>query len=128
MNFRPQDPHIRERDGFLEIIGPPSRPKLGMDSHAGWFAYLMRHDLMFVKWFKTHPDRAYNEMVALTISIWYNKDIVCELELIGPKENIPPGGGAHFTEHWSLLLFDFPTEGEHVDLEAVTQLVNTEAQ
>ena len=44
---------------------------------------------MFVKWFKTHPDRAYNKIVAA---------------------------------------FDFPTEGEHVDLEAVTQLVNTEAQ
>ncbi|MDP6036997.1 MAG: hypothetical protein QGG64_00445, partial [Candidatus Latescibacteria bacterium] len=30
IDFRPDDKHIRERDGFLEIFGPPERPKLGM--------------------------------------------------------------------------------------------------
>ncbi|OPX22318.1 MAG: hypothetical protein B1H02_06340, partial [Candidatus Latescibacteria bacterium 4484_107] len=49
MNYHPNDPNIRVREGYLEIIGTPASPKLGMDSYAGWFAYLMKNDLMFVK-------------------------------------------------------------------------------
>lgn len=128
INFRPKDPNLRTRDGFLEIIGPPEHAKLGMDSHAGWFAYLMRNDVLFVKRYKTYPDRAYNEMAALTISIWYKDDEVCELEPIGPKENIPPGQSASFTEDWWLLPCAFPTDGRDVDLGAVTDLVMLQAK
>ncbi len=128
INFRPDDPHIRQRDGFLEILGPPERAKLGMDSHAGWFVYLMRNDVMFVKCFPTYPDRAYNEVAALTISIWYNKDVVCELEPIGPMENIAPGDSAHFSEEWFLLPFDFPADGVQADLEAVKKIVEQQAR
>ena len=39
--LRPSDPNIRQRDGFLEVLAPPAMPKLGFDSHAGWFAYQM---------------------------------------------------------------------------------------
>lgn len=123
INFRPEDPNIRTRNNFLEIIGPPQQPKLGMDSHAGWFAYLTRNDLMFVKRYKTYPDRAYNEIAALTISIWYKDDVVCELEPIGPKENIPPGGETSFTENWYLYDYDFPEEGQNVDLNQVHNLI-----
>jgi hypothetical protein len=125
INFKPNDPNLRTRDGFLEIIGPPQHAKLGMDSHAGWFAYLMRNDLLFVKRYKTYPDRAYNEMAALTISIWYKDDEVCELEPIGPKENIAPSKSASFTEDWWLLPYDFPQKEMDVDLTEVTHLVNT---
>ena len=65
INFRPEDPNIRARDGFLEIIGAPAHPKLGMDSQAGWFAYLMKNDVMFVKQFPVYPDRVYNEVAGL---------------------------------------------------------------
>ena len=119
---------LRTRDGFLEIIGPPEHAKLGMDSHAGWFAYLMRNDVLFVKRYKTYPDRAYNEMAALTISIWYKDDEVCELEPIGPKENITPGQSTRFTEDWWLLPHPFPADGTDVDLNAVTDLVEHSAQ
>jgi len=128
INFRPNDPNLRTRDGFLEIIGPPEHAKLGMDSHAGWFAYLMRNDVLFVKRYKTYPDRAYNEMAALTISIWYKDNEVCELEPIGPKENIAPGQSSSFTEDWWLLPYDFPSEGINVDLNAVTELVQNNAK
>ena len=128
INFKPNDPNLRTRDGFLEIIGPPEHAKLGMDSHAGWFAYLMRNDVLFVKRYKTYPDRAYNEMAALTISIWYKDDEVCELEPIGPKENITPGQSTRFTEDWWLLPHPFPADGTDVDLNAVTDLVEHSAQ
>ena len=71
IGYEPVDPNIRVRDGFLEIVGPPARPKLGFDSTAGWFCYLTRNDLMFVKRFPVYPQRSYNEVAGLTISIWY---------------------------------------------------------
>lgn len=55
INYLPEDQNIRRRDGFLEILGPPAHPKLGMDTQAGWFAYLMPNDLMFVKQYPRLP-------------------------------------------------------------------------
>ena len=128
MNFRPQDPNIRVRDDFLEIMATPQQPKLGIDSHAGWFSYLMPNDLMFVKRFPTYPDRVYNEMAAFTISIWYYKNQMCELEPIGPRERIAPGESSSFTEEWWLLPWKFPEQRNAVDLSAVEQLVREQAR
>lgn len=116
INFRPNDPHIRTRDGMLEIFDVPKQPKLGMDSSAGWFAYLMRNNLLFIKRFKVDRDRVYNEVAGLTISIWYPEDRRVELEPIGPRERLTPGQSASFTEEWFLLSFAFPKSGELVDL------------
>ena len=124
MNYRPNDPNIRVRDGFLEILGTPKRPKLGIDSYVGWLCYLMKNDLMFVKSFPTYPDRVYNEMAGLTISIWYYKDMMCELEPIGPMEKIAPGESAAFTEEWWLIPHKFPEQGSEVDLDGVSRIVN----
>ena len=124
MNFHPGDPNIRQRDGFLEVLNTPLRPKLGMDSTAGWFAYLMENDLMFVKRYATFPDQVYNEMAGLTISIWYYKDQMCELEPIGPRQRLAPGQWAEFTEEWWLIPQDFPQDRQ-VDLKAVEELVQT---
>ena len=120
MNYRPQDPNIRVRDNFLEILSTPQHPKLGMDAHAGWLAYLMQNGLMFVKRFPTYPSRVYNEMAGLTISIWYYKDIMCELEPIGPAETLAPGESASFTEDWWLTPYPFPAAGESVNLAEIT--------
>lgn len=124
----PEDPSIRQREGFLEIVDVPRLPKLGMDSYAGWFAYVMRNDLMFVKRFPTYPERVYNEVAGLTISIWYPQDRRVELEPIGPRERIAPGESASFTEVWWLLPFEFPDSGQEVDLKQLEATVerNTE--
>jgi hypothetical protein len=119
INARPTDPNIRERDGYLEVLGAPKYPKLGMDSQAGWFAYAMRNDLLFVKRFPTYPDRVYNEVAGLTISIWYDRDVRTELEPIGPMEKLAPKQSASFTEDWELVDFPFPPAGESVNLKAV---------
>ena len=128
MNYRPKDPNIKVRKGFLEITGTPEFPKLGMDSYAGWFCYLMKNDLMFVKRFPTYPDRVYNEMAAITISIYYYKTTFCELEPIGPMEKIAPGRSASFTEQWWLLPYPFPGPGSEVDLDEVARRVDREAR
>jgi hypothetical protein len=129
--LQPADASIRARDGFLEILAPPAFPKLGFDSHAGWFAYQMPNDLVFVKRYATHPDRVYNEIAGLTISIWYPKAEqvpAVELEPIGPRERIAPGETAAFTEHWWLLENPFPKSGEQMDLKKFSEKVNRETE
>ena len=123
INFRPQDPNIRQRAGFLEILAAPRFPKLGMDSYAGWFAYQMPSDLLFVKKFPTYPDRVYNEVAGLTISIWYPDRPMCELEPIGPRERLLPGDSSSFTETWWLLTHPFPTKSNTIDLKKLTEFV-----
>ena len=125
INVRNTDENIRERDGFLEILAPPRKPKLGFDSTAGWLAYLMPNHTLFVKRFQTFPDRVYNEAAGLTLSVWYPPQTRIELEPIGPRERLQPGESASFAEHWWLLRFPFPGDGEQVDLEALTSLVQT---
>lgn len=119
INVRPEDANIRVRDGFLEITAAPRRPKLGFDTTAGWFGYLMKNDLLFVKQFPVYPDRVYNEAAGLTMSIWYPDRPMCELEPIGPRERLKPGGEASFTETWLLSPFEFPEKGERVDFKKV---------
>lgn len=123
INFSNEDKNIRVRDGFLEILGVPRKPKLGFDSYAGWMAYATRDNLLFVKRFATYPDRVYNEAAGLTISVWYPEGLRVELEPIGPRERLAPGESAAFTEHWSLLPFAFPGDGK-VDLGKVSSAVN----
>ena len=124
INYRPVDPNIRVRDEFLEILATPRYPKLGIDSYAGWLCYLTKNDLMLVKRFPSYPDRVYNEVAAITISIWYYKDVMCELEPIGPMERIEPGKSVSFTEHWWLLPYAFPADRSKVDSGAITKLVS----
>jgi hypothetical protein len=122
MYYQPEDPNIQIRDGFLEVLGTPAHPKLGLDSAAGWFCYLMRNDLMLIKRYPVYPDRVYSEMAGLTISIWYYKNLMCELEPIGPREILAPGASASFTEEWELMPYDFPKAGEEVALEKVKKV------
>lgn len=128
LNYRPEDPNVRIRDGFIEVLGPPARPKLGFDSCAGWLAYLSKNDLLFVKRFPVYDDRVYNELAGFTAAIYYYKEQMCELEPIGPREEIAPGGEAAFTEDWWLLPYEYPESGEDVDLRAVTRLVDRQAR
>lgn len=124
LNFYDKDEHIREREGTLEIHPTPRHPKLGFDSYAGEMSYLAPNDLLFVKRFKTFPDRVYNEAAGLTISVWYPDREMVELEPIGPRERLQPGDKAEFTEHWYLRNFEFP-EGGQVDHQLLQRTLST---
>lgn len=117
INVRNQDEKIRERDGFLEILAPPRKPKLGFDSYAGWLAYVMPGDVLFVKRFSVQPNRVYNEAAGLTLSVWYPTGPRIELEPIGPREILQPTQTASFTETWFVLSHPFPKADETIDLE-----------
>ncbi len=130
IGFRPQDPRLRVRDGFLEVLGVPAQPKLGFDSFAGWFAYQLPDDLLFVKRYAVYPEGVYNEIAGLTISIYYpaaDRLRAVELEPIGPRHDLAPGEEAAFTEHWWLLDHPFPRAGASLDLAALSARVAAEA-
>jgi CubicO group peptidase (beta-lactamase class C family) len=122
------DEKIRLRDGFLEILGPPRRPKLGFDSYGGWLAYVLPGNHAFIKRFPASPDRVYNEAAGLTLSVWYpQQGGMIELEPIGPRERLEPGQSAEFTEEWSVGRFPFPAAGQQIDLQQLQQLVESAA-
>jgi len=123
INVRDKDDLIRERDGCLEILAPPRKPKLGFDTYAGWLAYAMPNNTLFVKRFAAFPDRVYNEAAGLTLSVWYPTGPRIELEPIGPRERLKPGEFASFTETWWLLAHPFPAKGEQLDLKALREKV-----
>lgn len=123
INVSNKDERIRERNGFLEILGPPRKPKLGFDSYAGWLAYLIPSDMLFVKRFATYPDRVYNEAAGLTLSVWYPAGLRIELEPIGPRERLEPGKSASFSEEWWLMPYAYPKDGQMVDLNQLQDQV-----
>jgi hypothetical protein len=123
INVKATDERIRERDGFLEILAPPRKPKLGFDTYAGWLTYVLPNDKVFVKRFPTFPDRVYNEAAGLTLSVWYPTGPRIELEPIGPRERLKPGESASFTEDWWLLAHPFPKKGQQIDLKALAEQV-----
>lgn len=127
VNIAPRDPNIKLRGKYLLITGPPQFPKLGFDSYDGWFAYLMPNDVMFVKKYPTFPDRVYNEVAGLTLSIWYpnREDLpVVELEPIGPREKLKPGESASFTETWFLLPKKFPKDANALQPDEIAEIVS----
>jgi len=129
LNYRHEEhPNIRSREGFLELLGPPPQKKFGVDSYAGWLGYVTRDDMLFVKRFPVYPDRAYGEVAAYTISLWYDMHKRCELEPIGPDEVIPPGGSASYTEDWWLFPYSYPGEGNDLDLTALSSYVKENAR
>lgn len=126
INVRNTDEQIRVRDGFLEILAPPRKPKLGFDSTAGWMAYLLPDDTLFVKRYAVDPNRVYGEAAGLTLSVWYPAGARIELEPIGPLERLQPGQVATFAEEWWLLKFPFPKNDEQVDLNRLREMVEYE--
>lgn len=126
INVRNTDEKIRERDGFLEILAPPRKPKLGFDSTAGWMAYLMPDDTLFVKRYPVDPNRVYGEAAGLTLSVWYPPGQRIELEPIGPLERLQPGQVASFAEEWWLLSYPFPKKDEQIELKRLREFVDDE--
>ncbi|MBY0512759.1 MAG: DUF4380 domain-containing protein [Gemmataceae bacterium] len=126
INVRDTDDKIRVRDGCLEILGPPRKPKLGFDTSGDWLAYVMPNDTAFVKRFATFPDRVYNEAAGLTLSVWYPPGPRVELEPISPRERLKPGESAAFAEEWWVLAHPFPKAGGQLDLKALSEQVAKE--
>lgn len=126
ISLKPEDPNVRVRGDFLEVLAPAKFPKLGFDSNAGWMAYVMPHSQAFVKRFPSPKDGVYPEIAGLTLCFWYpqkDQTPAIELEPHGPRNHIEPGSTASFTEDWYLLPHPFPESGTQIDLEKLAAQV-----
>jgi hypothetical protein len=125
LNILPEEDAVVRQDDFLIIDGPPSTAKMGFDSVRGWVAYQSKDDLLFVKRFEVSENRNYGEAVGINLSIWYpKKDLLpcCEVEPIGPMQNLKPGEQASYSVDWWLLESAFPADGK-VDPVAIEKVV-----
>ncbi|MFY9252585.1 MAG: hypothetical protein WAO83_03965 [Fuerstiella sp.] len=125
INMKPEDPQVRRHNNTLQIFPTPRKPKLGFDSYAGIIGYAAPNDLFFLKRFKTHPNRIYNEAAGLTISVWYPDNQMIELEPIGPRETLKPGESASFTEEWWLAPLEFPGTEKVLDSTTLDRLMDS---
>lgn len=110
MNFMPdKEKNIRIREGILEITDTPSLPKIVTDALDGWLAYLTPDNLLFIKKYRVDRKKIYGEMAASTACLFY-KPTYCEIEPIGPMQEIAPGRQVSFTECWYLFDYKFPED------------------
>jgi hypothetical protein len=75
-----------------------------------------------------HGDRVLEYFWKGRNSLWYFKDLMCELEPIGPAERLVPDRSASCTEEWRRLPYKFPAAGNKVDLDEVARLVGEKAK
>jgi hypothetical protein len=95
-----------------------------MDIPEGWLAYITQDDQLFIKKFPIYTERIYGEMSAANACIYYNKEVLCEIEPIGPMETIKPGEEASFTETWYLYDFKYPID-KLVDHSKIAAIINS---
>jgi hypothetical protein len=74
--------------------------KLGFPNPRGWIAY-HRQDTLFVKYAKYIPDQPYYDFG--TSSQCYCGPEFIELETLGPRVILPPGGSVSHTETWQMI-------------------------
>ena len=121
--YKPDDePNIKKREGILEVIDTPTLPKFGFDASEGWLAYISKDDLLFITKFDIEPKEMYGDLLANTSSIWYYKDIVCEIEPIGPVAVMQPGDSSSFSEHWYLYDYAYPKD-KKADLGGLREMI-----
>jgi len=125
MNFMPEsEESIRIRDGILEVLAPPSQPKIVTDTDTGWLAFITLDNQLFFKKYPVYPSRIYGEMAASTACVYY-KPLYCEIEPIGPMETIAPGKEVSFTEYWYLFDYQYPAE-KKANLKEILTKINQE--
>ncbi|MGQ1891348.1 hypothetical protein ACT29H_12985 [Thermophagus sp. OGC60D27] len=124
MEYLPNEPMVKYKDGYLLILGPPARPKFVMDvSEEGWIGYLTTNNRVFFKKFKVYPGKMYGEITAANASIWYNGKEMVEIEPISPWEWVLPGKTSSFTETWILGEYDFPENRKNFEIKDIKKLV-----
>jgi len=77
--------------------------KVGLDSDAGWVAYVRGH-LMLVKYFPFVPGGNYSDG-GCSVEIYFDER-VAELEPLSPEVELKPGATYDFPEKWMLVELD----------------------
>lgn len=99
----PAHPRVTLMDGILVAHAGGSSAKLGVDSRAGWIAYVRGH-LLFVKYFPVFPEGPYTDG-GNSVEVYFDPK-VCELEPLSPERTLEPGQAYSFPERWMILRLD----------------------
>jgi hypothetical protein len=89
------------------------------------------HSQAFVKCYPSPKDGVYPEIASLTRCFWYPPETqtpAIELEPLGPRNTIEPGGTASFKEDGYLIPHPFPDAEGQLDLDQLAAQVEREAQ
>ena len=96
-------PNVQILDGVLVARAEGKSSKLGLDSDAGWIAYV-RGRLLFVKYFPHFPTGPYTDG-GNSVEIYFDPN-VCELEPLSPEVKLRSGETYEFPERWRLITLD----------------------
>jgi hypothetical protein len=96
-------PNVEILDGVLVAHAVGTSSKIGLDSDAGWIAYV-RGRLLFIKYFPHFPSGPYTDG-GNSVEIYFDPK-VCELEPLSPEVKLRPGQSYEFPERWKLLTLD----------------------
>ena len=92
--------------------GAKTRQKLGLLNTAGWTGYYLDGEL-FVKRYGYDPDTEYIDLGCNT-EIYTDWDIL-EVETLGGKVPVPPGGSVEHLERWYLFKADLKEDEKSLD-------------
>lgn len=115
----PKQEHVEVREGCLVLTTAPQIPKYGLDSYAGWMAYVV-DGLLFAKRFRVEPEGYYKDAAGFTVEVYITPDM-CELEPLSVAKRLRPGQSLAFAEDWWLLDYPKrdPAEVSPADVERV---------
>lgn len=113
------DPAIIKTPDSLMIKPTPKLAKFGIESDAGWFAYLMPNHIAMIREFEVDKNGHYPDLYSGMVSLYYNDNYqghaVAELEPISPLVHLQPSQTSEFNEVWQLVSYPFPTHENAID-------------
>ena len=109
VNLLPEDPAVSEAEGCLLVKPLPAYSKNTFECGNPWAGYRLPYGQLLIVRFALHPERASAEIAGGNFSICFNRWF-CEMEPIGPRETVAPGGTFSFTEEWELFECSLPSE------------------
>jgi hypothetical protein len=89
--------------GVLVARAQGTSTKLGVDSDAGWIAYV-RGKLLFIKYFPVFREGSYTDG-GNSVEVYFDPK-VCELEPLSPERTLKPDEIYSFPEIWKILELD----------------------
>ena len=102
--------------------GTKTRQKLGILNKPGWAVYNLNGEL-FIKRYRYDPDEEYVDLGSNT-EIYTDWDIL-EIETLGGKKKVSPGGSVEHLEKWYLFKVDPGENEESLDKQLIPLVEKT---
>ena len=103
--------------------GANSSQKLGILNTLGWAGYFLKGEL-FVKRYGYDPDTEYVDLGCNT-EVYTDRDIL-EIETLGGKKKVAPGGSVEHLERWYLFNAELKEDEGSLDKELIPLISRTD--